>query len=64
MLRRVQHGVVVFVELGVRQGQALCQRREADDGGETVVEIVGDAAGQPPDRLDLLALLQLDFELA
>jgi hypothetical protein len=35
-----------------------CQRDVAHDRGEQVVEVVGDAAGQLPDRLHLLRLTQ------
>ena len=35
----------------------------AADHGEQVVEVVGDAAGQPPDRLQLLRLTQLLLEV-
>ena len=37
---------------------------EADDGGEHVVEVVGDAAGELADGLHLLALGELRFERA
>ena len=36
----------------------------AEDGAEQVVEVVGDAAGEPADRLHLLRLAQLQLELA
>ena len=36
----------------------------AADHGQEVVEVVGDAAGEPPDRLELLRLPQLLLELA
>ena len=36
----------------------------AEHGGEDVVEVVGDAAREPPDRFHLLRLTQLEFELA
>ena len=44
------------------------QRRQTElqaarDGGEEIVEVVRDAAGQPSDRLHLLRLDQLAFEL-
>ena len=35
---------------------------EADDGGQHIVEVMRDAAGQLADRLHLLALRQLHFE--
>ena len=35
---------------------------EADDGGQQVVEVVGDAAGQLPDRFHLLRLPELLLE--
>ena len=38
------------------------QLTEADDGRQHVVEIVGNAAGEPADRLQLLGLAQLLLE--
>ena len=37
---------------------------EADDRGEQVVEVVGDAAREPADRLELVALRELLLERA
>ena len=49
-------------------GRLAAARRDrlarADDRGQEVVEVVGDAAGDPPDRLQLLALAKLIFEAA
>jgi hypothetical protein len=39
-----------------------CQPGKAQDCGEQVVEVVGDAAGQPADRFHLLRLLQLPLD--
>ena len=49
----------------VRAGR-LVERQvgEADDGRQDVVEVVGDAAGQPADRLELAGLEQLGLEAA
>ena len=38
--------------------------RPADDGGQHVVEVVGDAAGELPDRFEFLALAETRFEIA
>ena len=46
---------------GGRSASARCE--VADDGGEDVVEVVGDAARQRADRLELLRLAQLGLEI-
>ena len=71
-LPRQQRGPVggladlVQVALERRAGRRLVERerRVAADRGQHVVEVVGDAAGEPADRLELLALAQLLLELA
>ena len=48
---------------GVAVGEALLEQfGVAGDGGEHVVEIVGDAASELPDRFHLLGLAQLGLE--
>ena len=55
-----------LVELGLGRAVAAFEQRlgVAADHGQEVVEVVGDAAGEPPDRLELLRLAQLLLELA
>ena len=45
----------------VRSRPSSTQVGVAEDGGEHVVEVVRDAAGEPPDRFHLLRLAQLRF---
>jgi len=47
---------------GSTLGQILGDERGvADDGGEEVVEVVGDAAGEDAEALQLLRLLELEL---
>ena len=54
-----------LVELGLGGAVAAFEQRlgVAADHGQEVVEVVGDAAGEPPDRLEPLRLAQLLLEL-
>ena len=54
--------VQVRLQLRALRGMLECEGRVAADRGEHVVEVVGDAAGEPADRLELLALTQLLLE--
>ena len=54
--RHVAHGAGV-----VRQVE-LCQARVAQDGGQQVVEVVGDTAGENAQALELLRVLELLLE--
>ena len=61
-------GVPDLQQVGAQRGVARQverrQLRGAVDHGQQVVEVVGDAAGEPPDALHLLRLAELLFELA
>ena len=52
----------VFALLRIHVGGALEQPGEAKDGGEQVVEVVGDVAGHGAERLHLLALHELALQ--
>src|SRR5262249_36206582 len=66
--RRALAGVADLIEIGsaglveaVVPGEHVAK---AENGGELVVEIVGDAAGEPADRFHLQGLLKLPFRIA
>ena len=44
-------------------GVARGEFGETDDGGEDIVEVVGDASGEGAEGLHLLGLAKLGFEL-
>ena len=61
---RARADLVDILAPPVRRGEAAAQvLGVAHDHGEDVVEVVGDAAGQPPDGFHLLRLAQPLFEL-
>ena len=61
-MRRLLHQLDVAPERAL--GRELQQEELASPGdhGQEIVEVVGDAAGEPPDRLHLLGLAELRLE--
>ena len=59
LFRVRQHLLDIFFEFAVHPGH----RDVGQDGGEDVVEVVGDAAAQDAERFELLRLLQDLFHL-
>ena len=62
--RRLQRRFDEFVEFGVIRTVILQRRQVADDDGEQVVEIVGDAASQLAQCVEFLRLQQLFLQFA